>query len=164
MGLTVEIDISIEEEAWEHYLKDTHDFSFKVIESVLRSLSDKVNEPVEIALLLSGNEALQDLNRSWRGKDSPTNVLSFPASRDFPPYPGQPRFLGDIAISIDMVISEAEDQRKSVEHHIAHLLIHGTLHLLGFDHETDDEATEMENLEIELLNRLNIPNPYQNKD
>ncbi len=99
----------------------------------------------------------QTLNRDYRGKDKPTNVLSFPS--DIPadvPIP----LLGDLIICSDVVAQEARDQNKTLQAHWAHMVIHGCLHLLGFDHIDDDEADEMEALEINLLNTLGFSHPY----
>jgi probable rRNA maturation factor len=99
----------------------------------------------------------QQLNADYRGKDKPTNVLSFP----FEAPPGLPvNILGDLAICAEIVAHEAEQQNKQLAHHWAHMVIHGTLHLLGFDHINDQDAEIMEALERELLARLDIPDPY----
>ena len=103
----------------------------------------------------------QALNRRFRGKDKPTNVLSFPA--ELPPELGLP-LLGDIVICREVVAAEAEAQGKAPDAHWAHMVIHGTLHLLGYDHQADDEAAEMETLEAELLAELGWPDPYKERD
>lgn len=114
-----------------------------------------VNEG-SLALLLAGDAALHQLNLDFRGKDKPTDVLSFPA------LPMDRPFLGDIAVAWGVSAADAEVQGKGLDAHLVHLLIHGYLHLLGFDHETDDDAAEMEALEIKALASLDIANPYQN--
>lgn len=117
---------------------------------------------VDITIRMVDEPDSQALNRDYRGKDKPTNVLSFPA--DFPAdmiaLMGQ-QPLGDLVICLPIVLAEAQAQGKRVEHHLAHLVVHGTLHLLGYDHETspDDEA-HMEGLEIGTLARLGFSNPY----
>lgn len=108
-----------------------------------------------IALLLADDGALHQLNRDFRGKDKPTDVLSFPS------LPMDRPFLGDIAVAWGVSATDAEIQGKKLADHLVHLLIHGYLHLLGFDHETDEEASEMEALEIKALATLGIANPYQ---
>ncbi|SEG61330.1 rRNA maturation RNase YbeY [Marinobacterium lutimaris] len=111
----------------------------------------------EICIRIVTPEESQTLNREYRGKDKPTNVLSFP----FEVPPGIPMdLLGDLAICAEVVAEEAVEQEKSLEDHWAHMVIHGTLHLLGFDHINDDEAEEMEALERDLLARLGISDPY----
>ncbi|PKP81243.1 MAG: rRNA maturation RNase YbeY [Alphaproteobacteria bacterium HGW-Alphaproteobacteria-18] len=107
-----------------------------------------------IALLLADDAALHQLNLDFRSKDKPTDVLSFPS------LPMDRPFLGDIAIAWGVSASDAKIQGKGLDAHLVHLLIHGYLHLLGYDHETDDEAAEMEALEIKALASLDIANPY----
>jgi probable rRNA maturation factor len=109
-----------------------------------------------VALLLADDAALHQLNLDFRGKDKPTDVLSFPS------LPMDRPFLGDIAVAWGVSSADAGLQGKAPKDHLVHLLIHGYLHLLGFDHETDDEAAEMEALEIKALASLDIANPYQN--
>lgn len=109
-----------------------------------------------VAVLWADNDALQALNLQFRGKDKPTDVLSFPS------LPMDRPFLGDIALAWGVTVADAEVQGKAIDDHVTHLLIHGYLHLLGFDHETDEEAEEMEALEIKALASLGIANPYQN--
>ena len=114
----------------------------------------------ELSIVFTDDAHIQELNASWRGKDKPTNVLSFPA---FLPQKGSSRLapmLGDIVLALETVRSEAELDNKSFEHHLSHLLVHGLLHLLGYDHETPDEAEEMEALETRVLSRLAINDPY----
>lgn len=109
-----------------------------------------------VALLLADDAALHQLNLDFRGKDKPTDVLSFPS------LPMDRPFLGDIAVAWGVSSADAGLQGRAPKDHLVHLLIHGYLHLLGFDHETDDEAAEMEALEIKALASLDIANPYQN--
>ena len=109
---------------------------------------------------ISDNAEVQTLNRSFRGKDAPTNVLSFPADTDMQ-APNEPFYLGDIIFALETVQKEAHAQQKSFENHLKHLTIHGLLHLYGFDHIEDDDAALMETLEIKILAALNIGNPYK---
>lgn len=99
----------------------------------------------------------RSLNLAYRGKDKPTNVLSFPF--ELPPGVDEPH-LGDLVICVPVVENEAKDQGKPLQAHYAHMLVHGLLHLQGYDHQTDDEATQMETLEIEILRQLGYENPY----
>jgi probable rRNA maturation factor len=111
----------------------------------------------EICIRLVTPEESRELNHDYRGKDQPTNVLSFP----FDVPPGIPvTLLGDLVICAEVVAREAEEQHKSLLDHWAHMVVHGTLHLLGFDHINDDEAEAMEALERALLARLDIADPY----
>ncbi len=113
----------------------------------------------ELSVVFSDDAHIQTLNAGWRGKDKPTNVLSFPA---FPPAKGGPLppMLGDIVLAAETVAREAALEDKPLENHITHLVVHGLLHLLGYDHETDAEAEEMEAIERAALARLAIPDPY----
>jgi probable rRNA maturation factor len=107
-----------------------------------------------VCLLLADDATLRALNKSWRGKDKPTNVLSFPAPE------GHGDHLGDIALAAETVAAEAAEQGKAFHAHTAHLLVHGFLHLLGYDHEADDEAERMEARERAILSGLGFADPY----
>ena len=120
----------------------------------------------ELAVMLTDDAGIRTLNSNWRGIDKPTNVLSFPALQ--PTGSGgpdeAPRMLGDIAIAYETTRKEADDEQKPFDHHLSHLAIHGFLHLMGYDHETDDDAEAMEILEQEILAQLGIPDPYADRD
>jgi probable rRNA maturation factor len=120
----------------------------------------------ELAVMLTDDAGIRTLNLNWRGIDKPTNVLSFPA---LPPTgPGgpddAPRMLGDIAIAYETTRKEADDEQKPFDHHLSHLAVHGFLHLMGYDHEKDDDAEAMETLEQEILAQLGIPDPYADRE
>jgi probable rRNA maturation factor len=110
----------------------------------------------ELAIVLTNDSAVRELNRTWRGKDEPTNVLAFPTD----PQAGPHRVLGDVVIAYETLAREAKTERKPFDHHLAHLAVHGFLHLCGYDHETDRQAAAMERLETAILARLGIPDPY----
>jgi len=110
----------------------------------------------ELAIVLTNDSAIRELNRTWRGKDEPTNVLAFPTD----PQAGPHRLLGDVVIAYETLAREAKTERKPFDHHLAHLAVHGFLHLCGYDHETDRQAAAMERLETAILARLGIPDPY----
>lgn len=116
----------------------------------------------ELCIRIITPDESQQLNRDYRGKDKPTNVLSFPFEAPSFDIPGglPIDIIGDLAICAEVVEREATEQNKVLAHHWAHMVIHGTLHLLGFDHINDDEAEIMESLERELLAQLQIPDPY----
>ena len=119
--------------------------------------------PSELAIVLTNDEAIRALNRQWRGRDQPTNVLSFPC-HDGPHCATGPRLLGDVVIAYETTASEARAQGVRFDHHLAHLAVHGFLHLLGYDHGSDKEAETMERLEREILARLDMPDPYAIRD
>jgi probable rRNA maturation factor len=125
-------------------------------------LTDADVGQAELAVMLTDDTGIQTLNSNWRGIDKPTNVLSFPALQpEVAAGPDDaPRMLGDIAIAYQTTRKEADDEQKPFDHHLSHLAVHGFLHLIGYDHETDDEAEAMEDLEREILARLGIADPY----
>jgi len=115
----------------------------------------------EVALKLSDDAHIQILNQQFRGKNTPTNVLSFPFEEAFPELTTGPLLLGDLILAHETIWREAIEQNKVLEHHISHLVVHGILHLLGYDHIEDEDANEMEQLEIDILEKLHIPRPYR---
>jgi probable rRNA maturation factor len=120
----------------------------------------------EVAVMLTDDASIRELNKEFRGIDKPTNVLSFPAPEmdSADDDDTAPRALGDIAIAYETLRREADEEAKPFLHHLSHLAVHGFLHLVGYDHETDDEAEEMEALEITILSRLGIPDPYAERE
>jgi len=133
----------------------------KVIETTLRHLD--VKQDCEIGIACVDLDQSQQLNLEYRRKDKPTNVLSFPSEipeEILPMLAARP--LGDLVICIPVVLQEAAEQHKVPVEHFTHMLVHGTLHLLGYDHEiSDEDADEMEALEIEILAKLDLNNPYR---
>ena len=119
--------------------------------------------PSEVSLLFTDDAAIQSINAQWRGKNKPTNVLSFPSIALKPGMAPGP-LLGDIVFGFETVAREAAEEGKPFEHHLSHLTAHGLLHLFGYDHETDAEADDMEALERRILARLAIPDPYAVSD
>lgn len=128
-----------------------------IIAWVHAALDTRVPDETELCIRLVNKDEIQSLNRTYRSKDKPTNVLSFPI--DLPEDVPVP-LLGDIVICPDVVFEEAQTQHKPYAHHFAHMLVHGCLHLLGYDHVTHEQAELMEPLEIAILATMNIPNPY----
>ena len=116
--------------------------------------------PCEVTLVLTDDDEIRELNRTWRGKDSSTNVLSFPAGEPVGEAHGEPSPLGDIVLAGETVIEEAKLKAIPAADHAVHLVVHGMLHLLGFDHERDADAERMEALETEVLAGLSIADPY----
>jgi probable rRNA maturation factor len=115
----------------------------------------------DVSIALVTDARIRALNRAYRGKDKPTNVLSFAALDGERPRPGMPWLLGDVVLSSGVIAREAKKQGKNLEHHLTHLAVHGVLHLLGYDHEQDRDAEAMEALEIAALARMGIANPYE---
>jgi probable rRNA maturation factor len=113
----------------------------------------------ELAIVLTDDATIRALNRDWRSKDTATNVLSFPATKSGPAR-GTPCLLGDIVIAYETTEREARAEHKPFAHHLAHLAVHGFLHLAGYDHAADEEADAMERLETAILARLDVPSPY----
>ena len=111
----------------------------------------------ELAIVLTDDSAIRQLNRLWRGIDAPTNVLSFPSKRTA----DEPSHLGDVVLAFETIAREAEAEGKPFAHRLAHLAVHGFLHLIGYDHERDADAQIMEQTERKILRRLNIPDPYR---
>jgi probable rRNA maturation factor len=123
--------------------------------------------PIEVSIRLTDDAEVRDLNRVYRGKDTPTNVLSFPGDDALPGKAmtgawaeGEPFLLGDVVVALETTVAEAAEMGRPVEAHLAHLIVHGVLHLLGYDHLDDGEATCMEALETRVLETLGYPDPY----
>lgn len=163
--LLLELDITHPE--WEKALPDYQSLARALCAETLNMVlaDDPLVTQIEISVLLADNLTIQQLNRDYRHKDAPTNVLSFPS------YPftkhNLAKFaiekyvvLGDIVLALETLIEEANARNISLKNHFSHLLIHGMLHLIGFDHETSEEAVAMEALEIAILERFDINSPY----
>jgi len=136
-----------------------------VIHRAIATAAEMVDADIgetELAIMLTDDAGIRTLNSNWRGIDKPTNVLSFPALPPSGPRgpDDAPRMLGDIAIAYETTRSEADEEQKPFDHHLSHLAVHGFLHLIGYDHEKDDDAEAMEALEREILSQLGIPDPY----
>lgn len=135
-----------------------------IAESAYPELAE-TDRPVEISVTLTGDEKVRALNAHWRGKDKPTNVLSFPMADELDltraNVAQRELLLGDIILAEGVCEAEAAERGVTFEDHATHLLVHGTLHLLGYDHGNDAEAADMESREIRALKRLGIANPYE---
>jgi probable rRNA maturation factor len=131
-----------------------------IVKKAVLAAAKAVSTPrTELAIVLADDSAIRALNRDWRGKNAPTNVLSFPAAAPGKGRPGSP-YIGDIVIAYQTVAREAATEGKPFSHHLSHLAIHGFLHLLGYDHDNDRDAAKMEGVERKVLKRLAIPDPY----
>lgn len=179
------IDMTLHDTRWRAGIPDVKNLASRTLEQarnhpqVLLRLC--LEQDTEVSLTLSNDEFVQRLNSEYRGKDKPTNVLSFPMlddneeektevgnqgdedapSEDDEIFAETLVTYGDIVMAYETVAKEAQDQKKSMRDHFTHLLLHGFLHLLGFDHENDEDAEEMEEIEAEILAAMNIENPYE---
>lgn len=148
------IDILVNDTSWEAALPGYEALLSRAVGTTLTHLN--ASKTYELSIVLTGDAEIQELNREWRGKDKPTNVLSFPQDED--------TLLGDIILALGTIESEARSQDKTLADHTTHLTVHGLLHLLGYDHEVDAEAEEMEALEIAICAQLGVKNPYAGDD
>jgi probable rRNA maturation factor len=154
----IAIDLTVEAGDWPAK-RSLRTLVRKAVDAALGEIGASLDAPCELGVVFTDDVRIQALNAAWRGKDKPTNVLSFPA---FPLAPGDrlPPMLGDVVLAAQTVAREADLEGKPLDHHITHLVIHGFLHLLGHDHENEGEADRMEALERAALARLAIPDPY----
>ncbi|MBL0942213.1 MAG: rRNA maturation RNase YbeY [Alphaproteobacteria bacterium] len=158
------IEILVQSKFWPQNLRNYKALVHKVINTSLYFI-DPTMSLVEVSVVLADNDFIHQLNRKYRFQDKPTNVLSFPASRPgpIPHNPEQPYLLGDIILAFETILEEAVQQQKTLRDHTAHLIVHGILHLLGYDHETTEEAEEMESREVAILAQFDISNPYNDR-
>jgi probable rRNA maturation factor len=166
-NLMLEIDIQLQSDLWLGQIEQLQYWIEKVSFRTLEYLNfANVANKVEFAILLTSDAGIRLLNDQYRGKDQPTNTLSFPAQELEPGNLNKMQFynnfvlLGDIVFAIETIQNEVINQKKDFYNHFSHLLVHGILHLIGYDHEFDDQALIMENLEIDILSTLNISSPY----
>ena len=162
VATALKVDILFDSENWKDATAKT-----LVRRAVMRAAAMLAVSAAELAILLTDDSKMRALNRNWRGVDAPTNVLSFPANGGHVrPSRDQSRnhphnHLGDIVIAYETVQREARHEHKLFAHHLAHLVVHGFLHLLGYDHESGQDAREMEDAERAILRQLAIPDPYR---
>ncbi len=151
------IDVLTESPLWE---KEPQ--AVPVVERAIAAAAQAIDAPLgEVVVMLADDETVRSLNRDWRKIDKPTNVLSFPAART----PGvEPLMLGDIVIAYETLTRECKEEDRVFLHHLAHLAVHGFLHLMGYDHQNDSDAEAMEQLETAILARLEMPDPYLARD
>jgi len=162
-----DIAVAIECDHWLSALPGVEDQCRRVAAIALASAvaADDLDIPVdrcEISLVLADDALVRGLNAQYRNQDKPTNVLSFAAldDEDAPECEEGPLLLGDVIVAYETTASEAVAEGKTIANHLTHLVAHGVLHLLGYDHQEDDEAGEMEGLERSILSALGVPDPY----
>ena len=173
-GPTIRIGIEIADKSWEKALPDVAKLARKATRAALKAALSAPSLPrkrlreagkIELGLILANDRGVHHLNRYYRGKDKPTNVLSFAAlDGGLPPKgvpPSYPWALGDVVLALGTIRREAKEQGKTLSQHTCHLVVHGVLHLLGFDHEKARQASLMEKLEREILAGLGLPDPYR---
>jgi probable rRNA maturation factor len=154
----LKIDVMVDSKRWKEPAK---------VKAVVRravaqaAAATRSTTGAELAIVLTDDSAIRALNRDWRGIDKATNVLSFPAKDADPRQNGPRPHLGDIVLAFETIEREAKGEHKPLAHHLAHLAVHGFLHLLGYDHERDKDAHEMEQAERDILRQLKIPDPYR---
>ena len=151
------VDVLAESPLWEKQPQ-----AVPVVERAIAAAAEAIDAPLgEVVVMLADDETVRSLNRDWRKIDKPTNVLSFPAAQT----PGiEPLMLGDIVIGYETLTRECEAEDRVFLHHLAHLAVHGFLHLMGYDHQNDSDAEAMEQLETAILARLDMPDPYLARD
>jgi probable rRNA maturation factor len=155
----VTIDILVEAGQWPDEA-ELAVIARRAVDGVLAEIGAAPSTRSELSVVFTDDAHIRSLNAGWRGKDRPTNVLSFPA---FPASAGEalPPMLGDVVLAAETLAAEARNEGKPLADHMMHLIVHGILHLIGYDHETDAEAEEMEQAEQRILANLAIPDPYK---
>ena len=153
--LPFNFDVSVRAKQWGVYKTYITDVTPGIIHKILTLLERPIVNELSIALV--NDKEIQFLNKKFRDKNKATNVLSFPSNGPAP-------ILGEIILSYETLKKEAEELLIPFKHHLIHMLVHGFLHLQGFDHQTDEDAATMEKLEVQVLSDLNIDNPYKIKD
>jgi len=157
----LEIDVIINDERWveKPFAIDIDEMIRNAVLTVLAVAKPEQTGAAEICIVFSSDAEICELNKQWRQKDSATNVLSFPQIEPFAPVCG---LLGDIILAYETVEKETENLQIAFADHLIHLVVHGFVHILGYDHQNDKEALEMESLETKILAQLNIEDPYAN--
>jgi probable rRNA maturation factor len=158
--VTPDISIQILDLRWKSRLRPYAKTVREAVSAAFRIQDSGFKGKCELTVVLANDEFVRELNKTYRGKDKATNILSFPSSSPESRILNPESYLGDIILAYNTIASEAREQGKSFRDHTVHLLVHGVLHLLGHDHENDKEAEIMEAMEIKILKKLGIRNPY----
>ena len=155
-GATPSVDIQVASPLW-----DGQPLAEQTVRDAIAAAADTLSTTAgEVSIVLTDDQAIRDLNREWRKIDKATNVLSFPAA----PAGGGEKMLGDIVIAYETLARECDDEGRDFLHHLAHLTVHGFLHLVGYDHQTDSDADEMEGIESKIMKAMKMPDPYLDRD
>jgi len=162
MSASIDIDIAAPMRQWMDVLPDAEELVRSAATAAWQAGGGDPSAAVEVSVVLADDATVRALNRDHRGKDKPTNVLSFPIGGDG--GPAAPMMLGDVVLACETVTAEAAAQGKSVADHLRHLVVHGVLHLAGHDHEDDAAAERMERLETRILADLGVGDPYEYGD
>jgi probable rRNA maturation factor len=164
MSEICKVSIMTPTDAWMQTIESLPQLVTKSVTTTV-SFSNRVHSNSEVSVVLSDAHELRFLNREYRGVDEATNVMSFPGDfldtdEDSFTSLGRPMVLGDIVVAWEVIRDEAADQGKAIEDHLAHMLVHGTLHLCGYDHENSEDAENMEELERQILLSMGVTDPY----
>lgn len=159
------VDITISYDGWRDQLPEAADCAMAAAAAAWRAAGQELRSgaAAEISILLTDDATVQSLNQRHRAQDKPTNVLSFPLDQH-PAAASEPWLVGDVVLACETVSGEAREQGKPVADHFRHLVVHGILHLLGYDHVTDRDAAVMEPLEVKALASLGVADPYRHTD
>ncbi|MGE0754778.1 MAG: rRNA maturation RNase YbeY [Alphaproteobacteria bacterium] len=144
----LDITVDVRDDRWK---KAVRTYRITIERSCQAAYKSQGKRKQELAVVLADDAFIKELNHTYRGKNKPTNVLSFH---------GEQGSLGDIILAFETITQEADAQGKSLRHHMMHLLVHGVLHLMGYDHEEETQARKMEHIEIKILEKLGVSNPY----
>ena len=150
--MSVSIDIAVDHTPWAA-LADLDTLARRAVDAAVATSGADLDDEAEVSIVLCDDAFIQNLNKTWRGKDHPTNVLSFPTDESS-------MVLGDIVVAYETSAREAVEEEQTLDNYLSHLIVHGFFHLLGYDHETDEEADVMEALESRTLKALGIASPY----
>ena len=150
----LEIDVQVASPLWQ-----AQPLAEQTVRAAIAAAAAELAADGEVSVLLTDDASIRALNRDWRKLDKPTNVLSFPAAKQ-----AGSALLGDIVVAYETLARECDDEGRDILHHLAHLSVHGFLHLLGYDHQTDSQAEAMEGLESRIMRSMNMPDPYLARD
>lgn len=164
LDVALNLSVMVEDAAWQAKIPRLQKKIIRAVENALLAQNKlKLKYPAyELNIVLTNDSNIKKLNAQHRQKDYATNVLSFPLDTK-PPFPGLPVMLGDVILTHGVIESEAKTEKKPFQNHLLHLVVHGVLHICGYDHETNGQARTMERLEREILADMNIPDPYMNR-